>query len=452
MTYAFRRILVANRGEIAVRIIRACHELGLEAIQAYSEADRESLAVALADGAICIGPSPATQSYLKPELLVAAARTANAEAIHPGYGFLSENAGFARACEEAGITFIGPSSNVITAMGDKAVARRMAAEAGVPTTPGSRGTVENSDAAREAAELVGYPVLLKASAGGGGRGMRVVRTADELSTRFSEASREASTAFGDGTLYVEKFMPRVRHVEIQVLSDGERVLHLGERDCSIQRRNQKLVEESPSPALDDDARARMGEAAVRLCREAGYRSAGTVEFIVDAATQSFFFIEVNARVQVEHPVTEMVTRIDIVKHQIAIAQGERLPLSQDDVHLNGHAIECRINAENPARDFRPSPGQVQKLRLPGGPGVRVDTHLFDGYTIPPFYDSLIAKLIAWGGDRDEALARMRRALSEMQVEGIHTTIPFHRALFDDSRFANGDVHTRFVEDEFRKTS
>jgi acetyl-CoA carboxylase biotin carboxylase subunit len=282
--------------------------------------------------------------------------------------------------------------------------------------------------------------------------MRVVRNVEELATRFAEASREASTAFGDGTLYVEKFMPRVRHVEIQVLSDGERVLHLGERDCSIQRRNQKLVEESPSPALDDDVRARMGDAAVRLCRETGYRSAGTVEFIVDAATQSFYFIEVNARVQVEHPVTEMVTGVDIVKHQIAIAQGERLSLSQDDVRLHGHAIECRINAENPARDFRPSPGQVQKLRLPGGPGIRVDTHLFDGYTVPPFYDSLIAKLIAWGGDRSEALARMRRALSEMHVEGIHTTIPFHRALFDDARFAKGDVHTRFVEDEFRMTT
>ena len=452
MRRAFRRVLVANRGEIAVRIIRACHERGLEAIQAYSEADRESLAVALADGAICIGPSPATQSYLKSELLVDAARTANAEAIHPGYGFLSENASFARACEEAGIVFIGPSSQVIAAMGDKAVARRMATDAGVPTTPGSRGTVEDTDAAHEAAEVVGYPVLLKASAGGGGRGMRVVRNAEEVSSRFAEASREASTAFGDGTLYVEKFMPRVRHVEIQVLSDGERVLHLGERDCSIQRRNQKLVEESPSPALDDNVRARMGEAAVRLCREARYKSAGTVEFIVDAATQRFFFIEVNARVQVEHPVTEMVTGIDIVKHQIAIAQGEQLSLSQEDVRLHGHAIECRINAENPARDFRPSPGQVRKLRLPGGPGIRVDTHLFDGYTIPPFYDSLIAKLIAWGNDRDEALARMRRALSEMHVEGIHTTIPFHRALFDDARFTSGDVHTRFVEDEIMMTT
>ena len=452
MTRPFRRILVANRGEIAVRIIRACHELGLEAIQAYSEADRESLAVSLADGAICIGPSPATQSYLRPDLMVAAARTANAEAIHPGYGFLSENAAFARACEEAGVAFIGPSSHAIAAMGDKAVARRMAAEAGVPTTPGSPGTVEDNEAAHETAEVVGYPVLLKASAGGGGRGMRVVRNAEELATRFAEASREASTAFGDGTLYVEKFMPLVRHVEIQVLSDGERVLHLGERDCSIQRRNQKLVEESPSPALDDEVRARMGDAAVRLCREAGYKSAGTVEFIVDSRTKRFFFIEVNARVQVEHPVTEMVTGIDIVKHQIAIAQGERLSLSQADVRLRGHAIECRINAEDPARDFRPSPGQVRKLRVPGGPGIRVDTHLFDGYAIPPFYDSLIAKLIAWGGDRSEALARMRRALSEMHVEGIHTTIPFHRALFEDPRFASGDVHTRFVEDEFRKAT
>jgi acetyl-CoA carboxylase biotin carboxylase subunit len=328
-----RRVLVANRGEIAVRIIRACHELGVTAIQAYSEADRDSLAVALADETICIGPAPARESYLRADTLVAAARTAKADAVHPGYGFLSESSAFARACEDAGVVFIGPSSRVIALMGDKAAARRMAATAGVPTTPGSPGKVEDSAAAREAASIVGYPVLLKAAAGGGGRGMRVVRHAGELVSRFAEASREASSAFGDGSLYVEKFMPRVRHVEIQVLSDGDTVLHLGERDCSIQRRNQKLVEESPSPVLDDGVRARMGEAAVRLCREAGYRSAGTVEFILDAATGAFYFIEVNARVQVEHPVTEAVTGIDIVKHQITVAAGVRLSLAQDDVRL-----------------------------------------------------------------------------------------------------------------------
>jgi acetyl-CoA carboxylase, biotin carboxylase subunit len=333
-------------------------------------------------------------------------------------------------------------------MGDKAIARRMAAAAGVPTTPGSHGTVADSAAALDAARAVGYPILLKATAGGGGRGMRVVRDAAALVASFNEASREASAAFGDPRLYVEKFLERVRHVEIQVLSDGDNVLHLGERDCSIQRRNQKLVEESPSPALDQAVRTRMGDAAVRLCREAGYRSAGTVEFILDAASGSFHFIEMNARVQVEHPVTEAVTGIDIVKSQIAIAQGEPLALAQDDVQLAGHAIECRINAEDPARNFAPSPGVVHGLRTPGGPGIRVDSHLFDGYRVPPYYDSLIAKLVATGKDRTESLARMRQALSEMRIEGVHTTIPFHLKLCADARFCAGDVHTRFVEDEF----
>jgi acetyl-CoA carboxylase, biotin carboxylase subunit len=446
--HRIQRILIANRGEIAVRIIRACHELGITAIQAYSEADRDSLGVALADEAICIGPPPAAQSYLRGDLLVAAARTARADAIHPGYGFLSENSAFARSCEDAGIVFIGPPSHVIASMGDKAIARRMAAAAGVPTTPGSHGTVADSAAALDAARAVGYPILLKATAGGGGRGMRVVRDAAALVASFNEASREASAAFGDPRLYVEKFLERVRHVEIQVLSDGDNVLHLGERDCSIQRRNQKLVEESPSPALDQAVRTRMGDAAVRLCREAGYRSAGTVEFILDAASGSFHFIEMNARVQVEHPVTEAVTGIDIVKSQIAIAQGEPLALAQDDVQLAGHAIECRINAEDPARNFAPSPGVVHGLRTPGGPGIRVDSHLFDGYRVPPYYDSLIAKLVATGKDRTESLARMRRALSEMRIEGVHTTIPFHLKLCADARFCAGDVHTRFVEDEF----
>jgi len=446
--HRIQRILIANRGEIAVRIIRACHELGITAIQAYSEADRDSLGVALADEAICIGPPPAGQSYLRGDLLVAAARAARADAIHPGYGFLSENSAFARSCEDAGIVFIGPPSHVIASMGDKAIARRMAAAAGVPTTPGSHGTVADSAAALDAARAVGYPILLKATAGGGGRGMRVVRDAGALVASFNEASREASAAFGDPRLYVEKFLERVRHVEIQVLSDGDNVLHLGERDCSIQRRSQKLVEESPSPALDETVRARMGDAAVRLCREAGYRSAGTVEFILDAASGSFHFIEMNARVQVEHPVTEAVTGIDIVKGQIAIAQGEPLALAQHDVRLAGHAIECRINAEDPARNFAPSPGVVHGLRTPGGPGIRVDSHLFDGYRVPPYYDSLIAKLVATGKDRTESLARMRRALSEMRIEGVHTTIPFHLKLCADARFCAGNVHTRFVEDEF----
>jgi acetyl-CoA carboxylase biotin carboxylase subunit len=442
-----RRILVANRGEIAVRIIRAARELGLEAIQAYSEADRDSLAVHLADGSICIGPPPSRESYLKGEVMIDAARAAKADAIHPGYGFLSENAAFARACEDANIAFIGPPARAIALMGDKATARQMAAKAGVPITPGSPGIVPDARTARDAAALIGYPVLLKATAGGGGRGMRVVRNPEELADRFTDAAREAQTAFGNGDLYVEKFLERARHLEIQVLSDGQTVLHLGERDCSIQRRNQKLVEESPSPALDEAMRARMGDAAVRICRQVDYHSAGTIEFIVDAASGAFYFMEMNTRVQVEHPVTEVVTGVDIVKAQIRLAQGEPLPITQDKVRLTGHAIECRINAEDPARDFAPSPGEVRGLRLPGGPGIRIDSHLFEGYRIPPYYDSLIAKVIAWGQDRDEAIARMRRALSEMRIEGVHTTVPFHARLLDDARFRRGDVHTRFVEDE-----
>jgi acetyl-CoA carboxylase biotin carboxylase subunit len=442
--------LVANRGEIAVRIIRAARELDLEAIQVYSEADRDSLAVHLADGSICIGPAPSNQSYLKGDLIIGAARAAQADAIHPGYGFLSENAAFARACEDADIVFIGPPARAIALMGDKATARQMAAKAGVPITPGSPGTLSDAKGAREAAALIGYPVLLKATAGGGGRGMRLARNADELPDRFTDATREAQAAFGNGGIYVEKFLERVRHVEIQVLSDGQTVLHLGERDCSIQRRNQKLVEESPSPALDDAVRARMGDAAVRICRQVDYHSVGTIEFILDPASGSFYFMEMNTRLQVEHPVTEVVTGVDIVKAQIRTARGEPLPITQDDVRLTGHALECRINAEDPARDFSPSPGPVRDLRLPGGPGIRIDSHLFEGYRIPPYYDSLIAKVIAWGRDRDEAIARMRRALSEMRIEGVHTTIPFHTRLLGDARFRAGDVHTRFVEDELMR--
>ena len=445
-----RRVLIANRGEIAARIIRACHELELEAIQVYSDADRDSLPVQLADGSICIGPPPSNRSYLRSDLLIDAARVAKADAIHPGYGFLSENAAFAQACNEAGVVFIGPSARAIALMGDKATARRIATEAGVATTPGSRGTVADAAAARTVASEIGYPVLLKAAAGGGGRGMRVVRDEPQLAASFADAAREAQAAFGDGRIYVEKFLERVRHIEIQVISDGDTVLHLGERDCSIQRRNQKLVEESPSPALDDSVRARIGAAAVRICRKVRYVNAGTVEFILDAASGAFYFMEMNTRIQVEHPVTELVTGIDIVKEQIRVAQGERLRIAQEQVRLSGHAIECRINAEDPARDFAPSPGQVQALRLPEGTGIRVDSHIYQGYRIPPYYDSLLAKVIAWGDDRAEALARMRRALSEMQLEGVHTTIPFHLSLFADERFRRGDVHTRFVEDELMR--
>ena len=454
MTFSrpIRRVLVANRGEIAVRVIRACHELDIEAIQVYSEADRDSLPVQISDGSICIGPPPSAQSYLRSDVLIDAARTAKVDAIHPGYGFLSENAAFARACGQAEIIFVGPGAEAIELMGDKATARRIAKEAGVPTTPGSPGTVADARAAGAVAAQIGYPVLLKATAGGGGRGMRVVRDETQIAASFEDASREAKTAFGNGDLYVEKFLERVRHIEIQVLSDGETVLHLGERDCSIQRRNQKLIEESPSPVLDDAVRARIGDAAVRICRRVGYVNAGTIECILDERSGEFYFMEMNTRVQVEHPVTELVTGIDIVKEQIRIASGEQLKIKQDEVRLSGHAIECRINAEDPARNFAPSPGQVQGLRFPGGPGIRIDSHVFEGYCVPPYYDSLLAKVIAWGQDRAEASARMRRALSEMTLEGVHTTIPFHLRLLGDERFKDGDVHTRFVEDELMRAA
>ena len=443
-----RKLLVANRGEIAVRVLRACRELGIETVQVYSEADRESLPVRLADQAVCIGPAHATRSYLNPQFIVSAARQTGAEAIHPGYGFLSENAAFAELCEGNGIIFVGPSSAAIRAMGDKATARRMAVEAGVPVTPGSSGTVATPEDAAPVAEKIGYPVLLKASAGGGGRGMRVVEAPQDLAAQFAQASGEAKAAFGDGTLYLEKFLTRVRHIEIQILSDGENVLHLGERDCSVQRRNQKLVEESPSPVLSENLRQRIGEAAVRLCRHVAYRNAGTIECILDDRSEEFYFMEMNTRVQVEHPVTEMVTCIDIVKEQIRIAQGLPLGLRQEDVHLRGHALECRINAEDPERGFAPSPGRIESLQFPGGIGVRVDSHVYAGYEIPAFYDSLIAKIVVWGRDREESLARMRRALFETRIEGVSTTIAFHRKLLEDPRFCRGDVHTKFVENDF----
>jgi acetyl-CoA carboxylase biotin carboxylase subunit len=443
-----KRVLVANRGEIAVRIIRACRELGLETIQIYSEADRDSLAVMLADRAVCIGPPRSGQSYLNAEFIVSAALTHGAQAIHPGYGFLSENAHFAGLCEKEGVTFIGPSSRVISLMGDKAMARRMANEAGVPTTPGSTGTVADVVEAKAVAEDIGYPVILKATAGGGGRGMRIVWSERDLSTQYMDATREAKAAFNDGSIYIEKYLTAIRHIEIQILSDGETVLHLGERDCSIQRRNQKLLEESPSPVLDDEMRTQIGQAAVRLCKHVGYKSAGTIECILDGGTQRFYFMEMNTRVQVEHPVTELVTGIDIVKEQIRIAQGVPLSLTQSDVRLTGHAIECRINAEDPEHGFAPNPGTIQHCHLPGGPGVRVDSHVYTGYRIPPYYDSLLAKVIAWGNTRDEAMARMHRAIAEMRIDGVKTTLSFHEALLRNDHFKRGDVHTKFVEDVF----
>ena len=445
-TSPVRRLLVANRAEIAVRILRACRELGIETVQVYSEADRDSLPVRMADRAVCIGPARAADSYLRPDFIVSAAKTHGAQAIHPGYGFLSENAAFARMCRDAGLLFVGPTPEVIELMGEKSQARRMAVEAGVPVTPGSEGTVEDADHARREADRIGYPVLLKAAAGGGGRGMRRVERAQDVQASYVAASREALAAFGDGALYVERFLTRVRHIEVQILSDGRNVLHLGERDCSVQRRNQKLVEESPSPALAPEMRERIGEAAVRLCRHVGYTSAGTIECILDDASGEFFFMEMNTRVQVEHPVTELVTGVDIVKEQIRIAQGEPLRWRQKDVRWHGHAIECRINAEDPDAGFVPSPGVLGRVHWPGGPGIRVDTHVVPGYRVPPFYDSLLGKLLAWGVDREEALARMRRALDELELQGVRTTAAFHRALMDNPDFRRGDVHTRYVEE------
>ena len=440
------RLLIANRGEIALRIQRACRELGIQVVQVYSEADRDSLAVQLADHALCIGPAAAAQSYLRGERIVEAAKALRADAIHPGYGFLSENAEFAALCEREGITFVGPRSEVIAAMGDKARARVTARAAGVPVTPGSHGTVASPGAALEVAAGIGYPIILKAVAGGGGRGMRIVQREADLAVLFENAALEAKTAFGDPTLYVEKYLTQIRHVEIQILSDGDTVLNLGERDCSSQRRNQKLVEEGPAPQLSPALRTAMGDAAVRLCRQVGYTSAGTVECIVDAAAQTFYFMEMNTRIQVEHPVTECLTGVDIVKEQIRIAAGEPLLLRQHEIQVQGHCIECRINAEDPQRDFAPCPGTVTQLRFPGGPGVRVDSHLFPGYRVPPNYDSLVAKLVTWGRDRDEALARMQRALAELRIEGIHTTAPFLAQLLGSEPFRSGAVHTRYVEE------
>ena len=448
MSKPIRKILVANRGEIAVRIIRACKELGITTVQVYTEADAGSLAVQLADQSICIGQARSTESYLNAPFLVQAGLMHKVDAVHPGYGFLSERASFAELCEHNGLIFIGPSAEVIRNMGDKAMARKLARAAGVPTTPGSEGNVADVEEAASVADTIGYPVILKASAGGGGRGMRVVWQANELRDAYNEATREAKSAFGDDAMYVEKYLTRIRHIEIQVLGDGVDVLHFGERDCSIQRRNQKLVEESPSPALTAELRARLGEAALLLCRQVGYRSAGTIEFIFDEQSGQFYFMEMNTRIQVEHPVTEMVTGVDLVKSQIRIAAGEPLGLLQQDIRMHGHAIECRINAEDPDRDFMPCPGRVTRFQAPGGPGVRVDSHLFPGYVVPPYYDSLLAKIICWGQTREEALMRMQRALEELVIEGVRTTAGFHRKLLSHEQFRLGNFHTRYVQEVF----
>ncbi|MBI3817876.1 MAG: acetyl-CoA carboxylase biotin carboxylase subunit [Planctomycetes bacterium] len=444
----FRRILIANRGEIAVRVLRACRELNIETVLVYSEADRNAQYLRLADETICIGPPMSAKSYLDIPSIIAAAEIADVEAIHPGYGFLSENAHFAEVCHECNIRFIGPPPEAIASFGDKQRARAIAKKAGAPTVPGSQGILTSEEEAIRLAREIGFPVILKAVAGGGGRGMRVAHNDVSLINGFHQARAEAEAAFKNAGVYLEKFIERPRHVEIQVLGDREgNLVHLGERDCSIQRRHQKLIEESPSPALNPDIRKKMGDAALAIVREAKYENAGTVEFLLDPAG-NFYFIEVNARVQVEHPVTEMVTGIDIVQEQIRIAAGERLRFRQEDIVLHGCAIECRINAEDPDANFRPTPGKVTTWMAPGGPGVRLDTHISAGAEIPPNYDSLVAKLIVHRNNRRDAIATMRRALAEFHVEGIKTTIPFHRKVFDHADFIAGDVDTGFVERHF----
>ena len=442
----FAKVLIANRGEIAIRVIRACQELGVATVAVYSEADADSLHVAYADEAVCIGPPPATQSYLNSAALLTAAAQRGAQAVHPGYGFLAENAEFSRLCREQGVKFIGPSSESIALMGDKAAARAAMTAAGVPVTAGSDGVIEDAGVAEEVARRIGLPVMIKASAGGGGKGIRIVREAQGIAAAVRQAQAEAQAAFGNGAVYVEKYIEAPRHIEIQVLADAHgNTVHLGERDCSIQRRHQKLVEEAPSPAVTPELREAMGTAALEAARAAGYEGAGTVEFLLDPAGR-FYFMEMNTRVQVEHPVTEMVTGIDIVKTGIAVAAGEPLPFSQHDIRVQGHAIEFRINAEDPEAGFLPTPGTVTRWVPPGGPWVRLDTHVYQGYTVSPFYDSLLAKLIVWGRDRDEALQRSRWALAQFAVEGIKTTISFHRRVLEHELFVRGEVSTHFIDD------
>ncbi|MHB8731950.1 MAG: acetyl-CoA carboxylase biotin carboxylase subunit [bacterium] len=440
----FKKVLIANRGEIAVRVIRACHELGIRTVAIYSDADRGALHVQMADEAFCVGPAPARDSYLNVPNIMSTAELLDVDAIHPGYGFLAENAHFAEICRDSKITFIGPSPEAIAKMGNKSQAREIMRRAGIPVIPGSAGPVRDEAAALATARAIGYPLIIKAAAGGGGRGMRVVHTADDVRRALAAAQAEAEAAFGDGALYVEKYLEEPRHVEMQILADGRgTIVSLGERDCSVQRRHQKLIEETPSPGVTPRLRRALSRAAVRAAEVVDYANAGTVEFLVDHG-EHFYFMEMNTRVQVEHPVTEMVTDVDIVKEQIRIAAGERLTIPRE-IEPRGHAIECRINAEDPAREFLPSPGPITAFVPPGGPGVRVDTHAFAGYTIPPYYDSLVAKVIAWGRDREESIARMTRALREFEVGGIRTTIPFHLAVLDNAFFRRGEVYVNFVQ-------
>jgi acetyl-CoA carboxylase biotin carboxylase subunit len=441
----FKKVLIANRGEIAVRIIRACKEMGITTVAVFSEADREALHVKLADEAYCIGPTASKDSYLNLTNLMTVATLTQSEAIHPGYGFLAENADFAEICAACNITFIGPSPEAINKMGAKAVARETMKLAGVPTVPGTEGLIEDIDEAAAVAQEIGYPVIVKATAGGGGKGMRVAQNEQELVKSIRQAQKEAETAFGNAGVYLEKYLEEPRHVEIQIMADkhGE-VVHLGERDCSIQRRHQKLLEEAPSPALDETLRSQMGEAAVSAARSVQYSGAGTVEFLLDKHGK-FYFMEMNTRIQVEHPVTEMITGVDLIKEQISVAAGYPLSFHQEEIVINGWAMECRINAENPAKNFMPSPGLVKTYLPPGGYGVRIDSAVYSGYQISPFYDSMVAKVIVWGNTREEAIQRMKRALGEFVIEGVKTTIPFHLKLLEHESFIKGDFNTKFLE-------
>ncbi|MGE7601272.1 acetyl-CoA carboxylase biotin carboxylase subunit [Peribacillus sp. NPDC097675] len=441
-----KKVLIANRGEIAVRIIRACKELGIETVAVYSEADKEALHVQIADEAYCIGPKLSKDSYLNTTNIISTAKKTGSDAIHPGYGFLAENANFAELCRECNIIFIGPSPEAINKMGTKDVARETMRKAGVPIVPGSKGIIKDTDEGVSLANEMGYPVIIKATAGGGGKGIRVARTEEELVKGINITQQEAATAFGNPGVYIEKYIEDFRHVEIQVMADNHgNAIHLGERDCSVQRRLQKLVEETPSPALDGETRAEMGQAAVTAALAVNYSGAGTVEFIYDYVNRKYYFMEMNTRIQVEHPVTEMVTGVDLIKEQIRVASGEKLSLSQEDVSFNGWSMECRINAENPEKNFMPSAGKIQMYLPPGGYGVRVDSAAYPGYTIPPYYDSMIAKLIVHAPTREEAIEKMKRALGEFVIEGIKTTIPFHIKLLQHEQFVSGEFNTKFLE-------
>lgn len=448
----FQKLLIANRGEIAVRIIRACREMGIKTVAVYSQADADALHTQLADESICIGKAEAKDSYLNMERILSATIASGADAIHPGFGFLSENSKFAALCEKCNIAFIGPSARTIEETGNKSEARNAMVRAGVPVIPGTKNPIFTAEAGRKFADEIGYPVMIKAALGGGGKGMRVVRNSEEFEKNFQNAQREAENGFGDNSMYIEKYIEHPKHIEFQILADNEgNTIHLGERDCSVQRRHQKMIEESPCTALDEDLREQMGVMAVRAAKAVGYRNAGTVEFLLDSHRQ-FYFMEINTRIQVEHGVTELVTGIDLVKEQIRIAAGEKLGLRQSDIHLTGHAMEVRINAENPDKNFAPCPGTIQELHIPGGNGVRIDTAVYPGYIIPPYYDSMIMKVMVYDKDRESALKKMRSTLGEVIIEGVTTNLDFQYEILKNKEFESGAVHTDFIEKNFEETA